>query len=180
MRGGTDYREHCCGPDQEPWPANLCTGVREWTATSPRLLGRSSGLDPATECRTYLPLFLSPCDALARGDLDGDSVPEIVSTHFDEDVVRVHWGRPAGRAPLELRTSALQGPRHVLVAEDGAPAGVIDWGAMGVGDPACDVMVAWKLHSGAARDTFRSAVAEPHGRNASQCLVHVPFLGTPQ
>lgn len=33
--------------------------------------------------------------------------------------------------------------------------GVIDWGTMGIGDPACDVMVAWKLHSPAARDAFR-------------------------
>jgi hypothetical protein len=32
---------------------------------------------------------------------------------------------------------------------------VIDWGAMGVGDPACDLMVAWKLHSAAGRDRFR-------------------------
>jgi aminoglycoside phosphotransferase (APT) family kinase protein len=37
-------------------------------------------------------------------------------------------------------------------------SGVIDWGAMGVGDPACDVMVAWKLHSTAARDAFREAL----------------------
>ena len=36
--------------------------------------------------------------------------------------------------------------------------GVIDWGEMGVGDPACDVMVAWKLHSSAARDAFRDAL----------------------
>ncbi len=36
--------------------------------------------------------------------------------------------------------------------------GVIDWGEMGVGDPACDVMVAWKLHSAAARDAFREAL----------------------
>jgi len=35
---------------------------------------------------------------------------------------------------------------------------VIDWGAMGVGDPSCDVMVAWKLHSSAARDAFRAAL----------------------
>lgn len=33
--------------------------------------------------------------------------------------------------------------------------GVIDWGEMGIGDPACDIMVAWKLHSPAARDAFR-------------------------
>jgi aminoglycoside phosphotransferase (APT) family kinase protein len=29
---------------------------------------------------------------------------------------------------------------------------------MGVGDPACDVMVAWKLHSAAACDTFRKVL----------------------
>lgn len=34
-------------------------------------------------------------------------------------------------------------------------SGVIDWGLMGVGDPACDLMVAWKLHSPDARDAFR-------------------------
>jgi aminoglycoside phosphotransferase (APT) family kinase protein len=40
----------------------------------------------------------------------------------------------------------------------GRISGVIDWGEMGVGDPACDVMVAWKLHSAAARDAFREAL----------------------
>ena len=35
---------------------------------------------------------------------------------------------------------------------------MIDWEAMGVGDPAFDVMVAWKLHSAAARDAFREAL----------------------
>jgi len=48
--------------------------------------------------------------------------------------------------------------RNWLV-RDGRIAGVIDWGSMGVGDPACDVMVAWKLHSPVARDAFRDAVA---------------------
>ncbi|TMK24051.1 MAG: aminoglycoside phosphotransferase family protein [Actinobacteria bacterium] len=47
--------------------------------------------------------------------------------------------------------------RNWLV-RDGRIAGVIDWGAMGVGDPACDVMVAWKLHSPEARDAFRDAL----------------------
>jgi aminoglycoside phosphotransferase (APT) family kinase protein len=37
-------------------------------------------------------------------------------------------------------------------------SGVIDWALVGVGDPACDVMVAWKLHSLAARDAFREAL----------------------
>ncbi len=47
--------------------------------------------------------------------------------------------------------------RNWLV-RDGRISGVVDWGSMGVGDPACDVMVAWKLHSPAARDAFRDAL----------------------
>ncbi|WP_410985121.1 phosphotransferase [Bacillus cereus] len=37
-------------------------------------------------------------------------------------------------------------------------SGVIDWETMGIGDPACDVMVAWKLHSPEARDVFLDAI----------------------
>jgi aminoglycoside phosphotransferase (APT) family kinase protein len=47
--------------------------------------------------------------------------------------------------------------RNWLV-RDGRIRGVIDWGGMGVGDPACDVMVAWKLHSAFARDAFLEAL----------------------
>ena len=47
--------------------------------------------------------------------------------------------------------------RNWLV-QDRKISGVIDWGSMGVGDPACDVMVGWKLHSAAARDAFREAL----------------------
>lgn len=47
--------------------------------------------------------------------------------------------------------------RNWLV-RDGRISGVIDWGEMGVGDPACDVQVAWKLHSARARDAFREAL----------------------
>ncbi|MGZ4385445.1 MAG: aminoglycoside phosphotransferase family protein [Gaiellaceae bacterium] len=48
--------------------------------------------------------------------------------------------------------------RNWLV-RDGRISAVIDWGSMGVGDPACDVMVAWKLHSPDARDAFREALS---------------------
>ena len=41
---------------------------------------------------------------------------------------------------------------------DGRITGVIDWACMGVGDPACDVMLAFKLHSRDARDAFRAAL----------------------
>jgi aminoglycoside phosphotransferase (APT) family kinase protein len=46
-----------------------------------------------------------------------------------------------------------------LLATDGRLSGVVDWGGLGVGDPACDVMVAWKMLTPAARETFRAALA---------------------
>lgn len=45
--------------------------------------------------------------------------------------------------------------RNLLVVE-GRVSAVIDWGCLGVGDPACDVMVAWKVFSGHARRRFRA------------------------
>jgi aminoglycoside phosphotransferase (APT) family kinase protein len=47
--------------------------------------------------------------------------------------------------------------RNWLV-RDGRITGVIDWGSMGVGDPACDLMVAWKLHSEEACEAFRASL----------------------
>ena len=63
-----------------------------------------------------------------------------------------------------LRAPAWHGPpvwihcdldgRNVLV-RDGRLAGVLDWGGAGVGDPALDVMAAWKLVAREERDRFR-------------------------
>jgi len=38
---------------------------------------------------------------------------------------------------------------------------VIDFGTSGVGDPACDLVIAWTLFTGAARAVFRAAVNQP-------------------
>ena len=46
-----------------------------------------------------------------------------------------------------------------LLVRDGRLSAVIDFGCLGVGDPACDVMVAWKLFSPAAREMFRVLMA---------------------
>jgi aminoglycoside phosphotransferase (APT) family kinase protein len=45
-----------------------------------------------------------------------------------------------------------------LLVRDGRISAVIDFGCLGVGDPACDVMVAWSFLSGEARDVFRAAL----------------------
>ena len=45
-----------------------------------------------------------------------------------------------------------------LLVEDGRLSAVIDFGTSGVGDPACDLAIAWTLFVGESRDTFRAAL----------------------
>jgi aminoglycoside phosphotransferase (APT) family kinase protein len=47
--------------------------------------------------------------------------------------------------------------RNLLVS-NGRVSGVVDFGGLGVGDPACDVMAAWKLLSSEGRKRFRQAL----------------------
>src|ERR687891_778149 len=80
---------------------------------------------------------------------------------FDGDhAVTAEWERALAVPPWDGRPVWHLGDLDVRnwLVRDGRISGVIDWGAMGVGDPACDVMVAWKLHSTAARDAFREAL----------------------
>jgi cytochrome P450/aminoglycoside phosphotransferase (APT) family kinase protein len=44
-----------------------------------------------------------------------------------------------------------------LLAEDGRLSAVIDFGTCGIGDPACDLVMAWTYFSGAERKTIREA-----------------------
>jgi aminoglycoside phosphotransferase (APT) family kinase protein len=83
-------------------------------------------------------------------------------TRFDGDpTVTAEWERalaaPAWEGPPVWHHGDLDA-RNWLIRDDRISA-VIDWALMGVGDPACDLMVAWKLHSPAARDAFREAVS---------------------
>ena len=80
---------------------------------------------------------------------------------FDGDpAVTAEWERAVSAAPWDGAPVWHHGDLDVRnwLVRDGRISGVIDWGSMGVGDPACDVMVAWKLHSPAARDAFRDAL----------------------
>lgn len=80
---------------------------------------------------------------------------------FDGDQrVATEWERALSAPPWDGPPVWLHGDldaRNWLVRE-GRICAVVDWATMGVGDPACDVMVAWKLHSSAARDSFRQAL----------------------
>ena len=46
-----------------------------------------------------------------------------------------------------------------LLLQDGRLSSVIDFGCLGVGDPACDLAIAWTLFEGESREAFRDAVS---------------------
>jgi aminoglycoside phosphotransferase (APT) family kinase protein len=69
-----------------------------------------------------------------------------------------------------------------LLAAEGRLSAVIDFGGLGVGDPACDIFVAWDLFSAETRDTFRAALsvddatwARGRGWALSFALIALPY-----
>ena len=69
-----------------------------------------------------------------------------------------------------------------ILAADGRLAGLIDFGCLGVGDPACDLMAAWTVLDRPVRAVFREALAfdEPawaraRGWALSVALIQIPY-----
>ncbi len=79
--------------------------------------------------------------------LDTRAVTAVWEATLDAPV----WPGP----PVWLHGDILPGN---LLARAGRLTGVIDFGGLGVGDPACDVMVAWTVLSTESRDVFRAVV----------------------
>ncbi|PAZ09654.1 phosphotransferase [Streptomyces sp. SA15] len=86
-------------------------------------------------------------------DLSADGIVDAtLATAAWEDILRLpQWDGE----PVWLHADLLPGN---LVAEDGRLTAVIDFGGLGVGDPAADVMPAWSLFGAETRPLFREAV----------------------
>ena len=79
---------------------------------------------------------------------------------LDTDAVTAQW-EAALRAPVWTGPGVwLHGDLNEgnLLAQHGRLTAVIDFGVMGVGDPACDLMVAWTLLTAETRELFRAAL----------------------
>jgi aminoglycoside phosphotransferase (APT) family kinase protein len=88
----------------------------------------------------------------ALGDeIDGDAAMRVW-----EDAVAATWEAD----PVWFHGDVATGN---LLLRDGRLAAVIDFGTSGVGDPACDVVIAWTLLSGPSRDAFRSTLGVDAG-----------------
>lgn len=82
-----------------------------------------------------------------HGQIDTEAATEI----WDTALATPAWNRP----PVWLHGDLQSGN---LLAVNGRLAAVIDFGGLGVGDPACDLAVAWNLFDTNTRETFRAAM----------------------
>ncbi|MCZ0971577.1 aminoglycoside phosphotransferase family protein [Streptomyces albulus] len=98
------------------------------------------------------------------------------ATAMWEDALRApDWDGP----PVWLHADLM--PGNVLV-DGGRLTSVIDFGCLGVGDPACDLFPAWNLLPAGAREVFRAALGvddatwiRGRGRALSQALIALPY-----
>jgi aminoglycoside phosphotransferase (APT) family kinase protein len=112
-------------------------------------------------------------EALAA--LDGMIDAEAATTAWEAALQAPEWDR----APVWFHGDLL--PGNLLVA-GGRLGAVIDFGGIGVGDPACDLMIAWGLFFGESREAFRAALAvddatwaRGRGHALSWALIFIPY-----
>ena len=79
---------------------------------------------------------------------------DAIDTNRVEDIWEAALGAPLwSRPPVWLHGDL---DARNLLATDGRLSGVLDFGALAVGDPAAEVMVAWKMFGENDRTNFRS------------------------
>ena len=98
---------------------------------------------------------LAPRDEWTRDSITAlaDEIDvELVTAAWETALQAPEWsGRPVWiHGDLDARN---------MLVQHGRLSGVLDFATMAVGDPASDVMVAWKMLPAAYRDTFRAALA---------------------
>lgn len=70
---------------------------------------------------------------------------QILGTEIDARLIAAYWRDALNASPRIVAEKWVHGDLHGgnLITLDNKLVGVIDWGMMGVGDPAVDLMVAW-------------------------------------
>jgi aminoglycoside phosphotransferase (APT) family kinase protein len=123
---------------------------------------------------------------LSRRDAQVRAAIEAAGDMIDAAVVTAAW-EDALRAPVWDETPVwIHGDLQSgnLLVQEGRLSAVIDFGGLGVGDPACELMVAWSLFSGESRDVFRAALGVDgatwaRGRGWALCaVIALPYYRT--
>jgi aminoglycoside phosphotransferase (APT) family kinase protein len=86
-----------------------------------------------------------------------EAVPRL-DERFDRAATLRSWDESLNAAAWDGAEVWVHGdllPGNLLVV-DGRLSGVIDWGGLGVGDPACDLQPAWNVFTGESRIRYRT------------------------
>jgi aminoglycoside phosphotransferase (APT) family kinase protein len=78
-----------------------------------------------------------------------------IDSEFATEVLDVAVSSAWQREPVWFHGDVASG--NILV-KDGRLSAIIDFGTSGVGDPACDLAIAWTLFEGESREAFRSVL----------------------
>lgn len=121
---------------------------------------------------------------LARRDAHTRAAIESLHGVVDTDAATAAWEAALDTPPWPGPPVWIHGDLksdNLLVA-GGRLAAVIDFGGLGVGDPACDLLVAWDLFSGGSRQAFRAHLGADHatwargrGWALSVALIALPY-----
>lgn len=138
----------------------------------------AAGGPPAGDHNFHRGVPLADRDGMTREAIDAlraEIDPRLVTRLWDEALKAREWDRP----PVWVHGDLASGN---LLAASGRLTAVIDFGGLGVGDPACDLIVAWNLLTGEARETYRVATGvdeetwiRGRGWALSVALVTVPY-----
>ncbi len=121
---------------------------------------------------------------LATRDAEARSAIAALGGTFDRGELTAAWEEALRVPEWEGRAVWFHGDLHTtnLLACDGRLSAVIDFGCLGAGDPACDLMPAWIYLSADTRDAFRAALtvddatwARGRGWALSVGLIALPY-----
>jgi len=102
------------------------------------------------------PLATYEGEALEAIEALGGEVPAGAVKRVWDDAMATSWDRE----PVWFHGDVATGN---LLVRDGRLAAVLDFGTSGVGDPACDTVIAWTFLSGPSRDRFRAELGVDAG-----------------
>jgi aminoglycoside phosphotransferase (APT) family kinase protein len=157
-------------------PRQAATELAQFIAALQRIDSTGGPLSGAHNFARGVPLALrDPPTRAAIAELRGTLDIDAATAAWEAALRAPAWHRP----PVWVHGDLQPGN---LLAVGGRLSAVIDFGGLGVGDPACDLMVAWNLFSADTREVLRAALgvddatwARGRGWALSVGLIALPY-----
>lgn len=150
-----------------PWPWSICqwiegenaatsqiTDLRQATIDLANFIGALHQIDSAGGPLARRGFPLSTQDKSVRSSLKSlhDVMDtEVITRIWEECLQAPLWDK----SPVWIHGDLL--PANLLI-QDGKLSAIIDFGLMGIGDPACDLIPAWNFLTADTRDIFRTTL----------------------